>query len=63
MTSRYRVWLLGGKEPEWGEVRVRESAREAVDCWNVVVEGNGADLVRFLKSRKDLFFCYLRLDN
>jgi hypothetical protein len=61
MTSSYTVWMIGGKEPIWGEIRVRHASQVSADCWKVVVEGNGADLVKHLKSRSDLFFFYLRL--
>jgi hypothetical protein len=61
MTSRYNVWMIGGKEPAWDGIVVREARQVALDCWSVVVEGNGADLVKYLKSRSDLFFCYLRV--
>jgi hypothetical protein len=51
--------MIGGKEPVWG-IPVRESRQIGVDCWSVIVEGSGADLIKYMKSRSDLFFCYLR---
>ena len=61
MTSRYTVWMIGGRQPVWGNVPVREAKQIGTDCWSVTVEGNGADLIRYIKSRSDLFFCYLRV--
>jgi hypothetical protein len=60
MTSRYTIWMIGGREPVWGDLAVRDTKQISADCWSVLVEGNGADLVKYIKSRSDLFFCYVR---
>jgi hypothetical protein len=63
MTSHYKIWTVAGKAPQWGTIDVRNVAQLAPDCWKVSVPGTGADLVKFVKSRRDLFFCYLRVSD
>ena len=61
MTTKFRVWLVLGKRAEWGQTTVLHAESFGVDAWIVVVEGDGADLEKFIKSRRDLFTLYERM--
>ena len=60
MTTKFRVWLVPGKAPEWGRLKILEANPFAADSWTVTVSGNGADLEKFVRSRRDLFTLYER---
>ena len=61
MTTKFRVWLVLGKKPEWGQAKIVKADSFGIDAWIVVVDGDGADLEKFIKSRRDLFTLYERL--
>jgi hypothetical protein len=61
MTTKFRIWSVLGQRPEWGTAKVVRAESFGVDAWIVVVEGDGADLERFIKSRRDLFTLYERM--
>jgi hypothetical protein len=61
MTTKFRIWSVLGQKPEWGAAKVIRAESFGVDAWIVVVEGDGSDLERFIKSRRDLFTLYERM--
>jgi hypothetical protein len=60
-TSKFRVWIVPGKEPTWSATTIIQAEPFSSDGWTVVVRGDGRDLVRFIKSRRDLFTLYERV--
>ena len=62
ITSKFRVWIVPGKEPNWnGATTIIQADPFSTDAWTVVVRGDGGELVRFIKSRRDMFTLYERL--
>lgn len=58
--SKFQVWTISGKRPDWGDLPVKV-AQLGSDVWSVQIEGDGSELLRLIKTKKDVFFCYQRM--
>jgi hypothetical protein len=55
LTTRFRVWLKSGARVDWtGIALLRPPEFIAADVVDVMVEGDGSDLKRFINDRGNI---------
>jgi hypothetical protein len=58
--SAFRIWVQSGKVPSWGAARILDSRNFLPDGWDVVVAGDGSDLVEHMAAHPDVFSQHVR---